>query len=71
MFISVVANFYFADGRADGRPMYGRTPCVKIMTTYLAAGAWWVKNVPFDNSFFFTMAKQENSTKEKIYIWGV
>ena len=25
----------------DGR-MYARTPCMKIMTTYSAIGAWWV-----------------------------
>ena len=35
--VSVVACFCFWDGRK-----YVRTPCVKIMTTYSAVGAWWV-----------------------------
>ena len=40
----VVACFFVF--RKDVR-MDGRTPCVKIMTTYSAAGAWWVKKSDF------------------------
>ena len=54
---SVVSCFCFPDGR---------TPCVKIMTTYSAVGARWVKNLHYT---WFAIKKYQSILNMKIMLF--
>ena len=55
----VVSVFFFRCKRVFVFRTDGRIPCVKIMTTYLAVGAWWVNF--FHSPCYVTVGKMLDS----------